>query len=181
MSNPEHGIQIQLKKMDHKKKQMMEIIRSLPEEIYRLQPDQYKWSVAQVANHLYLSEMLSLAYLKKKLSYPEMVPPFSFKSWWALFFVSFTLWTPVKVKAPPKINMWGDQEVLSPDELDQRWNQVRNDMTAIIMDNLPRFRNHLVYNHPYAGRMTMRQMLVFMNHHIAHHLRQARRIISNIG
>ncbi len=159
----------------------MDLIRNLPAQIYYRQPDQKTWSIGQVANHLYLSESLSLAYLKKKLSYPDTIPGFSIKSFWSLFFVNFTLWTPIKVKAPAKINMWDKQEVLSPDELEHKWNAVRKDISDTIMENLPGFKTHLVYRHPYAGRMTMKQMLIFMNHHIAHHLRQARKIIKRIS
>jgi len=181
MSNTDQGIQIQLKRMDHKKQVLMDLIRSLPDERYKRQPDQNTWSVGQVANHLYLSERFSLAYLNKKLSYPGMIPGFRMKSWWSLFLVKFILWSHLKVKAPTKINMWGEQEVLSPEELDKRWNILRNELASVIGENQPRFGTHLVYNHPFAGRMTMNQMLIFFNHHMAHHLRQARRIIRKIS
>ncbi len=181
MSKTDLGIQMQLKRMDLKKLFLMDLIRSLPDEQYRRQPDQNSWSVSQVANHLYLSERFSLAYLKKKLSYPDTIPCFSFKSWWSLFLVKFTLWSPLKVKAPTTINMWSEQEVLSPEELDKRWNVLRTELASLISENQPRFRTHLVFNHPFAGRMTMKQMLIFFNHHMAHHLRQAGRIVRKIS
>ena len=163
--------------MDQQKQVLMDLIRTLPDEYYRRQPQENSWSIGQVANHLYLSESLSLAYLKKKLSYPKTIPGFSVKSWWAVFLVKFTLRTNIKVKAPAKINMWGEQEVFSPEVLNQKWNLVRTEMQSVISQNLPGFSSHLVYNHPFAGRMTMRQMLIFMNHHFSHHLRQVRRIM----
>ena len=181
MSTANQSIQIQLKRMEKKKQTLMNLIQELSEQSYSLQHNEYTWSVGQVANHLYLSERLSLAYLKKKLTYPDTIPAFSIKSLWSLFFVNFTLWSPVKVKAPVMINMWEKQEVLSPDDLQQRWTEVRRELEAIIMENQPRFSSHLVYNHPFAGRMTMKQMLIFINHHMAHHLRQARRIIRKIN
>jgi uncharacterized damage-inducible protein DinB len=181
MTIADKKIQKQLDRMDQQKQALMDLVRPLPDELYRRQPHQGSWSVGQVANHLYLSENLSLAYLKKKLSYPETIPGFSLKSLWALFLVKFTLWTKVKVKAPDKINMWGEQEVLSPEELDQKWNLVRTEMQSVISQNLPRFGSHLVYNHPFAGRMTMGQMLIFINHHFSHHLRQVRRILKKIS
>jgi hypothetical protein len=81
------------------------------------------------------------------------------------------------VKAPPAINMWNDIEILSPDDLDIKWDKVRTDLTALILEHYPRFHSHLVFNHPLSGRMTIRQMLIFFNHHLAHHLRQMRRVI----
>ena len=181
MTIADKKIQKQLDRMDQQKQVLMDLIRTLPDEKYRRQPHRDSWSVGQVANHLYLSESLSLAYLKKKLSYPETIPGFNLKSWWAVFLVKFTLWVNVKVKAPAKIDMWGEQEVLSPEELNQKWNLERKEMQSVISLHLPQFSSHLVYNHPFAGRMTMRQMLIFMNHHFHHHLRQVRRIINKIS
>jgi uncharacterized damage-inducible protein DinB len=181
MSNDVKGIQIQIKHLDQKKHLLMNLISSLSEEKYRTQPDPNTWSIGQIANHLYLSELLSTTYLRKKLSYPDTIPAFSIKSWWSLFWVKFILWTNFKVKAPPKINMWDNQEVLLPQELDIKWNQLRTELVEIILDHLPQFNSHLVYNHPFAGRMTMKQMLIFFNHHMYHHLRQAKQILRKIS
>jgi len=181
MTIADKKIQKQLDRMDQQKQVLMDLIRTLPDKNYRRQPHESSWSVGQVANHLYLSESLSLAYLKKKLSYPETIPGFNLKSWWAVFLVKFTLMTNIKVKAPAKINMWGEQEVFSPEVLNQKWDLVREEMRSVISQHLPGFRSHLVFNHPFAGRMTMRQMLIFINHHISHHLRQVRRIIKKIS
>ena len=181
MTKNNQGILLQLKRMDQKKQVLLDLVRTLPDERYRLQPDPQSWSPGQIANHLYLSERYSLAYLKKKLSYPDTIPPFRLKSCWSLFLVKFTLWTPVKVKAPNTINMWNDQEVLSPDELDHHWIPVRAELTNLILEHLPGFRTHLVYNHPFAGRMTFKQMLIFFNHHLSHHLRQIKRTIRKIN
>ena len=180
MSKTDHGIEIQLERMDHKKHKLMKLIRSLPDLSYDRQPDETTWSIGKVANHLYLSERLSLAYLKKKLSYPDTIPVFNAKSHGSLFLVKLTLWLPIRVKAPVKINMWDGQDILPPDQLELQWNEVREELASVITENQSRFSRHLVYNHPYAGRMTMKQMLIFMNHHLAHHLRQARRIIKKI-
>jgi len=177
MSNDNQKIKIQFQRMDQQKKELMSLLRSLSTENYLRQPDPYTWSVGQIATHLYLSEKLSLTYLRKKLSYPDSLLPYSVRSWWSLYFVNFILWSPVKVKAPAPINMWKESEILLPDDLDMKWNAVRGEMAALISENLPRFKSHLVYNHPLSGRMTMRQMLIFFNHHIAHHIRQIHRIL----
>lgn len=177
MSNDNQNIKIQFDRMDQKKNELMNLIRSLSAENYLRQPDQFTWSAGQIANHLYLSERQTLAYLKKKLSYPDQLLPFSIRSWWSLYAANFILWSPVKVKAPPQINMWKETEILSPDDLNRKWNEIREEMNILISDHLPRFNRHLVFNHPFTGRMTMLQMLVFFNHHIAHHQRQMKRVL----
>ncbi|MEO6130984.1 MAG: DinB family protein [Saprospiraceae bacterium] len=180
MSIVDHKIKIQFERMDQKKRALMAEIRKLSPDDYVRHPDQLTWSAGQIANHLYLSERLSLVYLKKKLSYPDTLIPYHIKSRWSLFMVNFILWSPFKVRAPASIDMWAEKEVLIPDELDARWNSVRTELSALIAEHENKFGNHLVFNHPFAGRMTMRQMLIFFNHHLAHHLRQINRVLKQI-
>jgi uncharacterized damage-inducible protein DinB len=170
-------VERQFRNLDQKKSQLMERLLALPKETYDTQPSSGGWSAGQAANHIYLSEQLSLAYLKKKLSYPETVPPFHIKSWVATWLLKFTLRTPYKAKAPKAINMWEQQVVLGPVELNEKWDLLRSDLKAFVEKNDQAFGSHLVYKHPYAGRMTMYQMLIFFNDHMAHHMRQIDRII----
>jgi uncharacterized damage-inducible protein DinB len=173
-------MQIQLNRMERQKEKLMSFIYSLPEDICRRQPDITTWSILQVANHLYLSENFSLAYIRKKLSYPDTIVPFNIKSWWSTVFVMASLWLPIRTKAPKNIDMRNDQPVLSPDELDKKWEQVRQELVATLEESSSKFKTHLVFRHPFAGRMTLTQMLMFFNHHIAHHRRQILKIKKRI-
>lgn len=173
-------VEHQFHKLDQKKTQLMERLYTLPEETYHKQSSPGSWSAGQAANHIYLSEQLSLAYLKKKLSYPDTVPPFSIKSWGAMWLLKFSLNTPYKVKAPKAINMWEQQAILGPSELNEKWDMLRSDLKFFVEKNYPVFGNRLAYKHPFAGRMTMYQMLVFFNDHMAHHMRQMDRILKEI-
>jgi hypothetical protein len=167
--------------MELKKERLIQRITALPESSYTSQPSPGRWSVAQVANHLYLSEKLSLAYLKKKLSYPDTVPPFHVKSWGSVLLIKVILSSPFKVKAPKAINMWEEQPILSPAELNEKWSLLRNELISFIQEHEPTFRRHLAFNHPFAGRLTFYQMTIFINDHMAHHIRQIDRILKNIS
>jgi hypothetical protein len=154
----------------------MQIIASLPDHLYHKQPMPGSWSVAQAANHIFLSEQFSLSYLKKKLSYPDTLTPFQLKSWGSVLILKLALITSYKAKAPKIINMWDQQPILSPGELDVKWNLLRTELFAFIEKHQPAFGSHLVYKHPFAGRLTMYQMLMFLNDHMAHHIRQIKTI-----
>lgn len=180
MTSKENRLDKQYRLLEEKRLKLKLLIRSIPREKYYQQPSSGGWSVAQAANHIYLSEKLSFTYLQKKLSYPDTIPSFSYKSWVALFLTKLTLRLPYKVKAPESINMWGDQAILSPDELHLKWNTLRPDLIIFLQSNEPAFRSHLAYKHPFAGRMTMYQMMIFLNDHMAHHLRQINRILQKI-
>ena len=161
--------------MEVKKQELLAYVRRLPQDMYLKQPDKTSWSIGQAANHLYLSEKLSLGYLKKKLSYPDTVPPYHVKS--RLNMIVYKLiFRFVKAKAPKGINMWEGQNIMFPDELDNKWSELRKEMYSFLKEMYPAFKTHLVYNHPFAGRLSFRQTLYFFCDHIDHHFKQIRRI-----
>jgi hypothetical protein len=169
-------IEKQFRRMAEKKNSLLSMLRPLAEEVYNRKPLPGKWSPGQIANHLYLSEKFSLAYLRKKMSYPETIPEYHFKSW-LKYYAYKTAMPFLSAKAPKTINMWEGQDVLSPAELDVQWEALRNELRDFISEKYPAFKNHSVYNHPFAGRLTMEQMLIFFNDHIDHHTKQLRRIL----
>lgn len=181
MTGPTTQIHRQFEKLELKKKILINLITSLSDEKYNQQPSSGSWSVAQAANHIFLSEQLSTAYIRKKLSYPDTLQPFQLKSWGGVFLIKLALWSNYKRKAPVAINMWEQQTILSQADLEQQWIKLRADMIALIEKNQEAFGSHMVYRHPFAGRMTMHQMLIFLNDHMAHHIKQINRIVSKIN
>jgi uncharacterized damage-inducible protein DinB len=162
--------------MEVKKQEIMKLLGSLSPEQYHLQPDPASWSMGQVANHLYLSERNSLAYLRKKLSYPDQVPGYSPKSWAGIGMIKLAYLFHFKIKAPESINMWKVGMAMPFEELKLKWDELRREMISYIEQQEPVFGHHLAFRHPFAGRMTMHQMLIFMNDHIRHHQAQINRI-----
>ncbi len=166
----------QFRKLEQKQLKLHWLISSLTEETYFKQPNPKSWSIAQAANHLYMSETLSLAYLKKKLAYPDTIPPFHIKSWGALAALKFAFYSRFKFKAPRAINMWKNQLLLPQAMLEEKWKSNRLALFEIIRLHQNAFGPHLVYKHPFVGRLTMYQMLIFFNAHRNHHLKQIRQI-----
>ncbi len=180
MTGPSKQIDHQFEKLELRRIALMKLITSLSNDKYNQQPSSDSWSVAQAANHIFLSEQLSTAYIRKKLSYPDTLQPFQLKSWGGVFLIKLALWSNYKRKAPVAINMWEQQTILSQEELEQQWIKLRTDMIALIEKNQEAFGSHMVYRHPFAGRMTMHQMLIFLNDHMAHHMKQINRIVSKL-
>lgn len=172
-------LQRQFDRMEEKKRRLISIASNLSAEAYACQPDETTWSPGQIINHLYLSEKLSLAYLRKKMSYPETIPSYTLKSWWNTCLAKAILLSPKKLKAPAGIDMWQHKALPIP-ELSQQWDALRNEMKNYLVDSYPDFHDKLVYNHPFAGRMTMLQMLIFFNDHIDHHTRQLHRVVRRL-
>jgi hypothetical protein len=174
------AIRSQFEKMEAKKLEIMNLLESLPPEQFHQQPDPSTWSIGQVANHLYLSERNSLAYLRKKLSYPDSVPRYSAKSWGGVLMIKLVYLFHYKIKAPDSINMWKIGDGMEYQELKLKWEELRRELIFFIEQNEPAFGHHLVFHHPFAGRMTMQQMMIFMNDHLAHHLKQIQKVYKQI-
>lgn len=179
MSSTLSPVRRQFEKLEEQKRVLLVRIQSMSPQDYLRQPAPNQWSVAQATTHLYLSEKLSLAYLRKKLSYPDSVPKYSIWSWKGNLLIKLTFMTSFKVKAPTSINMWEHQEVLSHDQVGSTWSELRTELITFIESNEATFGRHLAYRHPFAGRMTMHQMLIFLNDHMAHHIRQINRIVKS--
>jgi len=167
--------------MEQKKDFLIDLIRSMPYDKYIQQPKPGHWSAGQAANHLYLSEKLSFAYLRKKMAYPDTIPPFHIKSWMGMIKLKIIMLRLIKARAPKTINMWEDQEVLHPNDLDRKWKDLRIELFDFVREKYPLFGSHLVYNHPVAGRLSMKQMITFFIDHIEHHTRQVKRILKEIN
>lgn len=170
----------QFERLEQEKETLLQWISSLRPEAYAQQPASDAWSVAQIASHLYLSEQLSLAYLRKKLSFPDTVPPYRVTSWTGIALIKLTFWSSWRVKAPATIDMWKHQPILDAAELSSKWNDLRHEIITFLDLHASQFRSHLVFRHPFAGRLTMRQMLIFMTDHLVHHRKQAERTIKRI-
>jgi len=180
MSGNIKGIHREFQKLERKRELLMLTLIPLTTQQYSQQPSPDSWSAIQTANHVYLSEKLSLGYLQKKLSYPDTIPPFHPKSWGGVLLIKLVFATGFKWKAPKTIDMRQDQPILTPAELNAQWPLLRNQLFSFIESHQASFGSHLVYNHPYAGRMTMHQMLMFLNDHLAHHTKQINRILKKV-
>jgi len=180
MDKPIQAIHTQFNRLEAKKRKITDLLQSLTTAQYSQQPDAQTWSVGQVAQHLYLSERNSLAYLKKKLSYPDTVPLYHPKSWGGVWLIKLVYLFHFKIKAPDSINMWKISEVMTQEELKAKWDELRKELISFVEKNEPAFGRHLAFRHPFAGRMTMHQMLIFMNDHMRHHQKQMQKILNRL-
>lgn len=176
MINSDPRIRHQFERIDRRTKIIFGLLQSVTPDQYHTHPHPGQWTMLQIANHLYLSERSSLLYLRKKMSYPETLPSYSVFSWKTYFMVWLVLNTPKKIKAPAAIDMWTQTKILEPPSLEIKWNELHQELSAFIEEQYPKFGRHLVFNHPFAGRLTMRQMLMFFCDHMDHHIRQMRRV-----
>lgn len=148
------------------------------EEILNRKPADGGWSAIQTMHHLILTEELSLAYVKKKMSFN---PEFE-KTGPGALLRGFLLWaylsTPFKFKAPKTV---GDESLPASATLAEtrrRWQDAR-DAWSDFFEQMPEAMAGLaVYKHPRAGRLGWAQMLAFFETHLNRHAKQIHRAIS---
>jgi uncharacterized damage-inducible protein DinB len=157
-------------------------LESLPEPLLNMKPHHVGWSALQAVNHIYLAERLSIQYVQYKLAKGDAFPVIRPDAWLRSMVLKWILWSPLKFKSPKPIDMRGDHfEVLSVAELRENWDALRRELTQLLETHEPSLRWRLSYKQPYAGRLTLKQMLVFFRDHLRHHDRQIRKIVRSVG
>jgi hypothetical protein len=166
-----------LQDLDASTRRLFAFLRAVPQDLLTQAPSPQSWNILQAVNHIYLAEQLSLRYVRYKVQDPESIPPYTPMTIVRMWLVRWILLSPVKLKAPNAIDMWGDQPVLHPADLQDAWKQLRAELHSFIGEYELLLKKRRVYKHIYAGRITLGQMLVFFRLHLEHHHRQARQIL----
>jgi uncharacterized damage-inducible protein DinB len=139
------------------------------------------WNALEAINHIFLAEKFSVQYVKYKLTKPETIPRERPDAWFRMLLVKWVLYSPLKFKAPAPINMQNAQPILGISELQEEWGALRKELIEFLEAHEEQWKGKLVYKHPYAGRLTLAQMLIFFEDHLEHHARQIRHILRAVA
>lgn len=154
-----------------------QLLETMPESQLKYQPAPDKWSILQVTEHLLGAEESSLYYLKKKNYTPlatRSILPAPIRS----ILLNIALRSPLKFKAP-KVEALVPYNTTPPAEVLQRWKEVRKQL-ALYLEQAPKEAvGKPLFRHPFAGALSLPQMLQFMVEHLDHHRRQIRAILAH--
>ena len=152
-------------------------LEPLSDELLNRKPSTGGWSAVQTLHHLILTEELSMAYVKKKLSFNPELEPLGLGARWRGFLLWAYLNTPLKFKAPKNV---GDENLpayFSFADTRACWQKIRADWTDFL-ENMPaELAGKAIYKQPRAGRLGWAQMLAFFETHLARHSGQVRRAV----
>ncbi|MEQ8703575.1 MAG: DinB family protein [Phaeodactylibacter sp.] len=145
------------------------------------QPTDGGWTVLQVLHHLILAEEASVGYIQKKLSFNPVLEKAGFRAAWRLFVVDFYFRMPLKFKAPKGVDREALPEHADFESTKAQWESQRRALRKYL-SHLPdaQFDREL-YKHPFAGKMSLRQMLQFFGMHIKRHQSQINRVLKEVG
>jgi len=129
-----------------------------------------KWSAAQTTWHVIRAMEVSLDYLEYKLAQPHRFSRAGIGSWLRGRILVGSLNSDRKFKAPAITAGVPDHITLA--EL-QHTADAQIERLRVLLEAFPQqLRNKTVFKHPVAGRLTIRQMLEFMQAHTYHHKKQ---------
>jgi len=135
------------------------------------------WSVLEVLEHLMKAEKASLGYLNYKLSQGATFKKAGLRQKYNGFIMKRAYNSIFKFTAPEGVVPKGEYDSL--DELIQDFMALRKELLDFIQNRQEEAFSLVMYKHPYFGRLTLFQMLVFFEGHFMRHSKQIDRIIGN--
>ncbi len=156
-------------------RQILETLSGYSDEQLNRKPANGGWSAIQTLHHLILSEELSLAYVRKKLSFNPVVDKVNIGTHWRSFLLNLYLGSPLKFKAPAVV---GDANLPAYATLaDTRayWEKTRQMWTQYLTALPDDLLDKQVYKQPFAGRLGWLQTIGFFQMHFRRHRKQALR------
>lgn len=163
-------------KLQNQRAELLNLLQNVEPELLSKSPAPGKWSVLQILNHLYVSEKISIGYVKKKSIAINDVGNTGLWQSALMIVLKISQRIPIRYKAP-KVVLQNTSNVTSITDLLAQWNLLRIELKSMLT-NLPENHiNKLVYKHPFAGRLSLPQALEFFSEHIIHHTPQIKRIL----
>lgn len=147
------------------------IITADPQAIIH-QPEPGVWSPIQVCMHLYLAEELSLKNAKYNIGRLESREKIGLKAKINSLALTAVLASPLKFKSPPATRYDDQFESLEAQEVFENWFVLRREIIQFIQASPANAFDCQIYKHPYAGYLSIGQMISFFKHHYHHHLKQ---------
>ena len=168
----------QFQQLEAKKKRLFAALADYSQETLSLPEKEGAWSVLQCIHHLYITEMGTDMYIRKKTQKPELIPPSSMMAAVKLQALKYTFCSPIKFKAPEILPKAPADTTL--EKIDNDWVGVRASLHAL-MNELPEdLQQKGIFKHPLAGRINMAQTLDFIDFHFDRHEGQVHRVLKAV-
>ena len=163
--------------LEEQKEKLQESFDRWSKPQLHFQPGPQQWSLLQVFDHII---KVDISVIKSLLKHKDEVSEeiLGFDSWRRALFLRLFLLSPFKVKAP-KVPGIEPMEPLDLQSVVVGWGESRS-FLRVYLEQFPEDKwDNFVFNHPYSGKLTIAQTLMFIYCHIRHHDYQIKRIISH--
>ena len=134
-----------------------------------------KWAIAENLYHLWLTEFITIRYIKKKTSYPDSFVNVSFVSKFKMKLLELIFFTGLKMKAP-KITYDSMPKNIEIKKLKETWIKSRKSFEKLVNALDQSILKKGILRHPIAGRINIHMTFKFIKMHFNHH----RKIITKL-
>ena len=156
--------------LERQRAQLAAMLKDVPADRY-LKSTPGAWSLAQVISHLITSERLSLIYMRKKALGIDGFKDSGFRQAAVFVLLKISQRFPFRYKAPKAV-VENTPDVVSREEAFAQWDKARQDLSNFLNSIADQHSRRLIFKHPVAGMLDVRQSVAFMYEHVRHH-RQA--------
>lgn len=164
--------------LENQRSRLEEKLDQLDAQLLCIPEAEGQWSVNQVLTHLSNAEFGILRYIEKKMQGMDSLKD---KNAWSMVrsvLLKGLLLSPLKYKMPKQLPEPSNE--LSYDQLKHQFTKNRQRIEALIKSFPEEALDKLIFRHPFAGRLSLYQTLIFMKDHYSHHLKQIDRILQAV-
>ncbi len=161
-----------LDQLDAKLEQLLKMLDQYDPHALLVQSVPGVWSPAQLVSHLRLAEDISVAYVKKKLSFDPKLKKVGIVHGLKSVALNLFLASPLKFGAPPGATKDDFPVPLSYSTEAEKWLKLRKEVRSYLSELDEKWFDRDVYKHPVTGRHSLGQMLDFFAAHMDRHTKQ---------
>lgn len=172
------SLQKRFLRMEDLQRQINGELLSMRENCANQPPGELRWSMVQVASHLYIAEEGSLRYMQKKIQAGDALSRSGVSGNIRKWVLDIAMNSRIKFKAP-EIIAHPDNELSAPAMI-EKWAALRGELKEFLESVPAKYYNRELFRHPLMGRMNILQGVDFMASHMQRHLKQIRRIKSEL-
>jgi hypothetical protein len=169
------SLQKRFNELEAQRNQLIGSLKNLSTEKLNYQSNG-RWSINHIIAHLITAERLSLTYLTKKIQAIDEVEDTGAIEELKMIVLIISQRLPFKFKAP-KIVVENTPAISNINELEQEWQQVRNELKNLLEKIKDEQIKRKVYKHIIAGKLNIQHALIFLGEHIIHHQPQINRLL----
>ena len=170
-----------LRKLEASLNDLFQELSAYSDETLNTKPAPGKWSALQTMYHLLLAEGYAQRYVAKKLSFNPELKKAGIGDWWRSLLLRFYLHAPFKFKAPAAVaeeNLPTDKTLSETQAL---WLKQRRELVDQLKSYPTELFTKSLYKHPFAGRLTLDDMLMFYQDHFDRHRKQIERTLAAVN
>jgi len=162
--------------LENDRLKLFQLLTDVDEVTLSRNPNPDKWSIRQIVVHLFISEKLSLGYMKKKSLGIETFENSGWIESVKLLLLILSQRLPFKYKAPKSVVQHTPPDI-SILEIQHQWNLLRIELKEFLNSIEDKNLKKKIYKHPRAGMLDVVQAITFFREHCIHHLPQIKKLL----